>query len=289
MKKINFRNVADYFLIYFGTIIMALGLIGFLLPNKITTGGIAGIATIVYYFLHIPAGITILVVNIPLLFAGLRLFGKKFGIRTFVGILFFSLNTDLLDKILQLEPMTNNITLASIYGGLLIGTGLGFVFKGRGTTGGSDIIARIMTRYTNLSLGHSFMVTDFVIISSLGIYFGDMDLILFSLISLFASTKILDAVLEGMGQIKAVYIVSDKWEKIGDRINKELDRGVTVFISMGMYTRKERKTIFCVVTRRQVEFIRRLAKQEDPKAFVILFDAFHLMGEGFKERTVLFD
>ncbi len=285
--KIRKKNIIDYLMIMVGSLIMASGLMLFLVPNKVTSGGVSGISTILYHAFNWPAGVTMLALNIPLFIIGVRIFGKKFGMKTLWGIIWISLFSDLIDVILKLPPVTNDPLLATVYGGLLLGGGLGIIMKGRGTTGGSDIIARILNKYFHFSLGVSFVIIDTLIIILIGIVFKNIDLILFCLISLAISSKVVDMIIEGLTSERAITIMSEKWDIISKRIMEEVNRGVTGLDSVGMYTRKEKKTLYCVVATRQIEHIRRIVKREDPFAFVTITNVSIMQGDGFRERTTL--
>jgi uncharacterized membrane-anchored protein YitT (DUF2179 family) len=285
--KIRKKNIFDYLMIMAGSLIMAASLMLFLVPNKVSAGGVSGISTILYHMFNWPAGVTMLAMNIPLFILGVRIFGKKFGMKTLWGIIWISLFSDLIDVVLKLPPVTEDPILATVYGGLLLGGGLGIIIKGRGTTGGSDIIARILNKYFHFSLGMSFMIIDTIIIITMGIVFKNIDLILFCLISLAISSKVVDMIVEGLTSERAITIISDKWEVISRRIMDEVNRGVTGLDSVGMYTEKQKKTLYCVVATRQIEHIRRIVKREDPFAFVTIANVSIMQGDGFRERTTL--
>ena len=285
--KIRKNNLFDYVMIMVGSLIMAIGLMLFLVPNKVSAGGVSGISTILYHMFNWPAGITMLALNIPLFLIGIKVFGRKFGMKTFWGIIWISLFSDLIDVILKLPPLTTDPILATIYGGLLLGGGLGIIMKGRGTTGGSDIIARILNKYFHLSLGISFMIIDTVIIIAMGIIFKNVELILFCLITLAISSKVVDMFIEGLTSERAITIMSKNWEVIANQIMDEVNRGVTGLDSVGMHTNSEKKTLYCVVATRQIEHIRRIVKREDPFAFVTITNVSIMQGEGFRERTTL--
>ncbi|MEA1986132.1 MAG: YitT family protein [Candidatus Marinimicrobia bacterium] len=284
-----FNKYLDFVLIFIGSLLLSIALMVFLIPNKINTGGVSGIATIFYHLFNFPAGVTMLVLNIPLFIIGIKIFGKKFGIKTIWGIIWVSIFCDLIDKVLQIEPITDSRFLATIYGGLLLGAGLGIIFRGRGTTGGSDIVARIINKYFNLSLGWSFMMVDTLVIIAGGLVFADVDLILFCLIALGIVSKVTDTIIEGVVSEKGLFIISKKWENISKRIIVELKRGVTGFNSVGLYTNKAKKTLYCVVSRRQIETVRRIVKEEDQKAFITVQNISIMQGEGFRSQTSVLD
>ncbi|MCF7832801.1 MAG: YitT family protein [Candidatus Marinimicrobia bacterium] len=285
--KIRKKNLLDYGMIVIGSLIMAIGLMLFLVPNKVSAGGVSGISTILYHLLNWPVGITMLALNIPLFLIGIKVFGRKFGMKTLWGIIWISLFSDLIGVVLKLPALTTDPILATVYGGLLLGAGLGIIMKGRGTTGGSDIIARIFNKYFHISLGMSFMIIDTVVIISMGLLFKNVELILFCLISLAISSKVVDMFIEGLTSERAITIMSKKWEIISKRIMDEVNRGVTGLDSVGMYTNTEKKTLYCVVATRQIEHIRRIVKREDPFAFVTITNVSIMQGEGFRERTTL--
>ncbi len=286
-EKIKRKNIMDYLTIVFGSLIMASGLMFFLIPNKISGGGVSGISTIFYHIFGWKAGISMLAMNVPLFLIGVRIFGKKFGVKTLWGILWVSIFTDLIDIVVKVPSATHEPILAAIYGGLLMGIGLGIIMKGRGTTGGSDIVARILNKYLHISLGNSFILIDTVIIISIGIVFKDMDLILLCLITLVISSKIVDVIVEGNPSEKAITIITMKGEQIADRIINEVKRGITANISRGLYTNREKLTLYCVVSTRQIEHVRRIVKQEDPSAFVTVTNVAIMQGEGFRAQTTL--
>ena len=285
--KNKLKNLFDYIMIILGSLIMASALMFFLIPNKVSAGGVSGISTILYHLFNWPAGVTMLAMNIPLFIIGVRVFGKKFGLKTLWGIIWISVFTDLIDVILDLPSATHDPMLATLYGGLLLGVGLGIIMKGRGTTGGSDIIARILNKYLHISLGNSFIVVDTIIIITMGIIFRNVDLILFCLISLVISSKIVDIIIEGVTSEKAITIISMEWKNISERIMNEVKRGVTASDSCGLYTNRQKKTLYCVVATRQIEQIRRIIKQEDPSAFVTVGNVSIIQGEGFRAQTTL--
>jgi uncharacterized membrane-anchored protein YitT (DUF2179 family) len=281
------KNIQDYIMILVGSLMLASAFMLFLIPNKINAGGVSGIATILYHTLNVPAGLTMLVTNIPLFFLGIYFFGKKFGLKTATGIVASSLFSDLIDKGLGFGALTDNKILATVYGGLLMGVGLGIIFRGRGTTGGSDIVARIINKFTHISLGWAFMIIDTGIIIVTGIVFQDVELVLFCMITLAVSSKVVDIMVEGLMSEKAIMIMSDSWQDIAQRIMQEVHRGVTGLDSTGLFTDKERKTLYTVVATRQVEEIRRIVRQVDPQSFMIVSNVAILQGEGFRTRTIL--
>jgi uncharacterized membrane-anchored protein YitT (DUF2179 family) len=304
--KISFQkkleNVKDYIGIILGCIIFAISYSWFLIPFKVAPGGVGGIATILYHLFGFPAGISMILINIPLFILGWVMIGKQFGIKSFVGMVIGSLLIDIFDPHLlynnisffkslvytQYWAFTDNILLASLAGSVLLGLGLGIIFKFRGSTGGTDIPVAILKQYTGLSIGMGYWVIETLIIFSIGLVFKDLNLIIWGYLNLFITTQIVDLTAEGLPYVKGAYIVTSNDNTIRNRIISELDRGITVFIAEGGYTGKQQKVLFVAVSRRQVAQLRRIVKEEDSKAFMVLFDINDVMGDGFKTRTLDF-
>lgn len=293
--------VKDYTMITIGALIMALAMIWFLDPYKISAGGISGISIVLRRVVGVPLGITMLVLNIPLFILGIKLLGKRFGIRTLYGFVLFSVAVDLLDAViygmilnthayLLSDPSGVNVLkdldplLAAIFGGVMLGLGLGLVFRAQGSTGGSDIIAQIAVKYRIMTAGQAFMLFDFLVITIASIFFGNVGYALIGFVALFVSSKTVDVVVEGMGNTKGLYIVSDRWEDINMRILGEIDRGVTILHGKGGYTMKDKEVLFCVVTRRSIYRVRQIVIEEDPDAFMVIADLHEVYGFGFKPQ-----
>lgn len=295
------RVVWEYILITIGVAIMSLGMVWFLDPYRISAGGVSGIAIVLRRLIGIPLGITMLILNVPLFFIGIKALGRRFGIRTFYGFSMFSVMVDLIERVLYgmvlnrpsyllSDPSSVDVLkdldplLASIFGGLLLGLGLGLVFRAQGSTGGSDIIAQIAVRYRISTAGQAFMAFDFVVICSSALFFGNVSYALIGFLALFVSSKTVDVVVEGIGNTKGLYIVSDRWKVISDRIMKEIDRGATILHGQGAYTGKDKEVIFCVVTRRNIYRVRQIVAEEDQRAFMVISDLHEVYGMGFKPQ-----
>lgn len=276
--------VYEYIGLAAGSAIMSLGLVLFLIPGKIAPGGVSGIGIVLYHLFNLPVGVVMLLFNIPLFILGLKILGKQFGARTFFAFLTVSVTTDFFDKGLQLGAATENLLLTSIFGGILLGIGLGIVFRFKGTTGGSDIIGQIIHKYTNLTVGTSILIVDFFIISFAGFAFRDINLALYGFISLYFSSKVLDVLLDGFDYARSFYIISDKQTEIIEAITKEMGRGGTEILGNGFYTRQERNILFTVVTRKEVATLRQIVRQIDPSSFVIIANVHEVLGEGFRPR-----
>lgn len=274
----------DIILILIGSVLMGLAYNLFLIPHRIVPGGVGGLSIILNYLLQTPVGLVVIIFNIPLFILGIKALGKIYGLKSFLGIILSSLSIDFFTYIIPLPSVTNNQILAAVYGGILLGAGLGIVFRGKGSTGGTDIVGQVMNRYTNLSIGMGILITDFVIISLAGFVFGKIELALYGYLTLFLSSKVIDLILEGWSFTRAVYIISDKANEISEKIFDKLGRGVTRLYAKGEYTDVERDVLLCVLTKRQIPTIRSLVKEIDPNAFVIISDVYEVLGKGFRPR-----
>lgn len=274
------KKVLEYLVIIIGSIILALGLSLFLIPNRIAPGGITGLATILYHLLSFPPGLVILLANLPLLLISIYIMGMMLGLRTLVGVLVTSLAVDYFN--LFLPVITKDPLLAAIYGGLLMGLGLGLVFRARGSTGGTDLIAQILHHFLGLSFGQGFILADFFIVLLAGFVFN-AELALYAFVSIIISSKVVDLVQEGFDMSKGVLIISPKTLEIREAILGELERGVTIIKGQGGYTGEERDLLLCVIPRALVTRLKHLILKVDPHAFVIFSDVKEVLGEGFKD------
>ena len=275
------KIIWDFFMITLGAAFMALSYDLFLVPHKIVAGGAAGLALIFHYLFKLPVGTMIFVINIPLLVWGLREFGKKFGFRTIYAVFMTSVLTDFFQATWHLKAATQNTILASIYGAVLLGVGLGLAFRHQATTGGSDIVAQILAKHTNATPGMGIMIVDFFIIALAGITFRQVDLALLGFTTLYISGRILDVILEGPSYNKAAYIISDNYELIRGEVVLGMDRGGTMWVGKGFYKGTERTILFCVVSRKELAQLREIVKALDPKAFMVVTDAKEVLGHGF--------
>ena len=269
----------DYLYVVIGAAIIAIGFNVFLLPNKVASGGVSGISTILKDVFGWEPGIVQYAFNIPLFFAGLVLLGAKFGIKSLVG-------TVTLPAVVLLtsnwEAWTDNALLGALFGGITVGLGLGIVFRGGASTGGTDLAAQIITKYTGLSLGKSVLIIDGLIVLSAAVVF-DIEQALYALIGLFVTTKTIDIVQLGFSQSKMFYIITNKQDEIRDAIYKEINRGVTKLPAFGGYTNKEKPILMVVAYQTEFTKLKHIVKVIDPAAFVIISDAYEVLGEGFKK------
>ncbi len=272
--------IVDLFLLIIGCSITAAGLLIFLIPNKIAAGGASGLATIIYHIWELPVGAVILLINIPLFSIGLFLWGWQMGWRTLFATLFLSVSLDLMAPFM--EPVTSDPLLASLYGGIVCGLGMGLVFKARGTTGGTDLAARLFNHFSGMSIGQGLILVDGLIVLAAGIVFSP-ELALYAAISIFALGKSIDLVQEGIGFAKAALIVTDRKKEVQDQIIEKLGRGVTGIRATGGYTGREKDMLICVISRTEISKLKKIVSLIDPRAFVIITAANEVLGEGFKE------
>ncbi|RKD30080.1 YitT family protein [Thermohalobacter berrensis] len=275
-----YNYVIEYVGISLGTAIMAISLKMFLDPNTIAPGGVTGLAIVIKKLTGIPIDITNLVVNIPLFIAGIIILGKAFGAKTLYGTLALSFFI----RMFPAANLTNDLLLAAVFGGVLMGLGLGLVFKFGGTTGGTDLAGAILNKFfPNFSTATLMMVIDLFVVTIAGVVDKKIETSLYSVIALYIIVKVIDIILEGIGYAKAFFIISNTPDKIGETIISALGRGVTVLKGMGMYTGQSRDVLLCVVNRSQIVKLKEIVHQIDSNAFVMVADIHEVLGEGFKE------
>ncbi len=273
----------SYSLILVGTFLVATGYVYFITPYKIVPGGIYGISIVLHHLFGTPVGLTALLFNIPLTIIGTRVLGPRFGTKTVVGFVLTSVFVDLLSFFSKFEPLVeSDPLLSSVFGGALVGAGVGLIFKSKATSGGSDVIAMIIARYTRLPLGQLMMAVDSVIVLVGFAVFGDWRIPLYSWITIFVMGKTIDAVLSGVNYEKTIFIVSEKHQEIRDKIINDLNRGGTFLQGEGMFNGQEKKVIFTVVNRRELAMLEEFINKIDPKAFLTIMDAHEILGQGFK-------
>ncbi len=275
------KVIYDFAMITLGAVLMALAYDLFLVPHRIAPGGAAGLSTILHHLFKLPVGTVIFAINIPLFIWGIAEFGKRFGLRTIYAVFAASFFTDFLQTSFKLAAATDNAILATVYGAVLLGVGLGLAFRHQATTGGSDIVAQIIAKYTNATPGMGIMAVDFVIIALAGITFKKVDLALYGFMALYISSRILDFILEGWSYNRAAFIISDRWREIRAEVVEGMGRGGTVWTGRGFYQGAERSVIFCVVSRRELSVLREKVKMLDPRAFMVVTDAREVLGLGF--------
>jgi len=263
-----------------GALIMAAGVSLFLLPNQLSSGGIAGVATIFYYLLNIPMGTVIIAINIPLFLFSMYKVGKMFFLKSTLGTVAMSVFIDLLDKI---EPLTNDRFLACIYGGILLGLGTTLLLKAESSTGGSDLISYIAKKYKpTVRSGNIIVIIDIIIIALNVIFFKEIEIGLYSAIAIYIMGKIIDIFFEGINFTKLMIIVSNKSEEIAKQIDQKVARGSTGLYGKGMYTNENKLILMCAAYRKDVARIKIIAKEIDPKSFIVITNSREVVGQGFK-------
>lgn len=277
------RTVLEYIGVAIGSFITALGLVAFLIPYKIAAGGVSGLATVVHYLVGWPVGATMLLFNIPLFLVSMKSLGIKVGAKSLLGTFVLSFSVDLLTPFIHV--WTTNPLLATLYGGIFSGLGLGIVFRSKGTTGGTDLAAALIHKYFRTSLGMSLLAIDGMVIILAGIAFKSIEAALYALITVFVTGKVIDVVQEGISYTKAAYIISDQNQQIAKKIIADLNRGVTSLKGKGIYTDEDKEVLLCVVSQREVTELKELVYNADPRAFVIVSNVHEVLGEGFKEPT----
>jgi len=249
----------------------------FLTPNNIAPGGLTGVAIVLNYLLGLPVGLLSLLLNIPLFLIGYRSMGKLFAFRSLVATVLFSLMIDLL----PFHPMTMEPILGTVFGGVLLGIGLGLILRGGATTGGTDMIARMIhRRFPFITTGAFLFIFDFIVVVCAGFLIGATQA-LYATINIFLTSKLIDTVMVGFGSNKACLIISDAREKIKQRIMTEMSRGVTELMARGGYTGAERPTLLCVISQQEIMLLKNIVREEDEKAFMIIMEAHEAIGDGF--------
>lgn len=283
MKSIAY-NVKWTLMIALGCAIFALGFDLFLEPNGLNAGGISGIAMIVLELIPVgTVGMATAMMNFPLFFFGGKRIGKQFFVGSILGTVFFSIFIDLFARIPvpQTEPL-----LAAIYGGVICGAGLGIVFISNASTGGSDIVVRLLKmKHRNMPIGQISLAFDVGVCAATGIVFGDISNMLYSLIAVFATSRLIDAVVYRFDFSRVAYIISKEHKRIADSINYDLQRGVTYLYGQGYYSGDDTKVILTAVKQGQLADLKDIVVRIDPKAFIIVQDAHQVLGDGFAKHS----
>jgi uncharacterized membrane-anchored protein YitT (DUF2179 family) len=282
----------NYTLIILGAFILAAGFVFFISPYKIVPGGVYGIAIVVHHMTRgmiswapdgFPIGLMGLILNIPLTIIGIKILGPRFGVKTIVGFVLSSVFMDGITYFRGEAPLVaGDALLSSIFGGVMVGIGLGLIFKSKATSGGSDIVAMIIAKYTRMPLGQLMIYVDSVIVLLGLVVFADWKIPLYSWIVIFITGKVIDLVLQGISYDKTLFIISEKFEEIRERIIVDLNRGGTYIPGKGMYNGSDKTIIFTVVNRREMSILVEFIHTIDPHAFVTVLEANEILGEGFK-------
>ncbi len=284
MKKyrLKWEEYTDFLIIFGGVFLQALGMRLFLIPAHLASGGVAGFAQIINYFTKFPIGVMVIIGNTPLFILGWRyLGGFRFALRTIFAVIVFSLLVDGLAWILPSNGLTSDLTLNALYGGVICGIGYGLVYRGKGTSGGSDILGRILNHWRGISISQSYLLTDAGIMLLAGLSFS-WENALYAIISLYISGLAAEATLEGSNVVRTVMIITGKPEQIRLRILNDLERGVTIMPAVGGYSGTVTSVLYCVLSRSEISQIKAIVREIDPNAFMVIGQAHEALGEGFK-------
>lgn len=274
----RYQAFREYVGVLLGTAVIAAAFNLFLIPNRIAAGGLSGLGVILFFLARIPVGLTIFLLNLPLFVLGARFFSFRFVARGLFGAITLSILVELLSS---LPTATNDLLLASIFGGIMMGVGVALIFRARGSTGGTVLAAQLLTKLFGFSIGQSLLGADFLVVALAAVVFN-LELAMYALISLFVTSRVIDLVQEGIRSSKAALIISQKSDQIAQKILYELKRGATIFVGKGAYTRSQRDMVLTVVTQSEVPRLKAMVHEVDDKAFVIVGNAHEVLGEGFK-------
>ncbi|HNT54364.1 MAG TPA: YitT family protein [Anaerolineaceae bacterium] len=281
-EKLSWRTVQDYALILLGALVQALAMRLFLIPAQLVSGGISGAAQIINYFSDWPIGLMVFLGNVPMFILGWRyLGGARFALRTALSVTAFSLFTDLLVLFIPAGGVTDDLVLDCLYGGLLLGVGLGIVYRGRGTSGGSDILGRILNHRLGISISQAYLITDTIVVLAGGFAF-DWEKALYGMVVIYVSGLAAEMISEGSAIFRTAIIITAQPREVSRRIMESLERGVTLLSGTGAYTGTEREVLYCVITRSEVNQLKELVREVDASAFIVIGQAHEVLGEGFR-------
>ena len=284
MLKKNWPSIRDFGLITLGALLEALALRLFLVPADLVSGGVSGIAQIINFYTGWPIGVMVFLGNIPLFAIGWRfLGGRRFALRTAYAVVAYSLLVDLLPRLPFFPPngLTDDLVINALYGAVISGVGYGLVYRGYGTSGGSDILARILNHWRGIPMTQSYLMVDSAVILAAGFVFGWKQA-LYALVALYVSGLVVDTTMEGSGTVRSVMIITSQPESVSQKIMEDMERGVTVLEGTGAYTGQGRPVLYCVVTRSEVQQLKSIVSEADPKAFMVIGVAHEALGEGFQ-------
>jgi uncharacterized membrane-anchored protein YitT (DUF2179 family) len=279
--QFSWTGLVDYLLIFSGAFLQALAIRLFLVPASLVSGGVSGLAQIINSYTGWPIGLMIFIGNIPLFILGWRfLGGSRFALRTAFAIVVVSFFTDFLALFLPVEGITTDMVLNSLYGAVISGIGYGLVYRGRGTSGGTDILARILNHWRGVSISLSYLMTDALVILLAGLTFGWTNA-LYALVVLYVSGLAAEAITEGSRVARTALIVTTQPEAVTRRILHDMERGATILPGKGAYTGEDRAVLYVVISRSEVPQMKSLVHEEDPEAFMVIGQAYEALGEGF--------
>lgn len=286
-RQVMFREMKDYLMIALGMILYGIGWTVFLLPNDITTGGVPGIASIVFWATGFPVQYTYFLINAVLLMLALKILGFKFSIKTIFAVFTLTFFLSLIQELTAgMHLLQDQPFMACVLGASFCGSGIGIAFSSNGSTGGTDIIAAIINKYRDITLGRVMMICDMIIITSSYFVLKDWEKVVYGFVTLYVCSFVLDQIVNSARQSVQFFIFSKEYEKIADRITKETHRGVTVLDGIGWYSKHNVKVLVVLAYKRQSIDIFRLVKDIDPNAFISQSSVIGVYGEGFDRLKV---
>ncbi|HMM11937.1 MAG TPA: YitT family protein [Bacteroidales bacterium] len=289
-KFLSWPWLKAYALIVSGAFIIAAGYVLFITPHRIVPGGIYGISIMLHHTFGTPVGLMAIFFNVPLTIMGLKVLGPRFGAKTFTGFIFTSGFIDGLNWLTEGKPMVeDDVLLSSLYGGAVIGLGVGMLFKAKATCGGTDVMAMMLGKWTGMPLGRLMMMVDGVIVVLGAVVFQDWAIPLYSLVAIFMMGQVIDLVMQGLRYDKLVLLISDNQPEIASFIIGELQRGATMISANGMFSGADRPIIYVVLNRREVAMLQEFVARSDPKAFLTVIEADEILGEGFRPLRAKFE
>lgn len=274
------EEIQNIILIILGSLALALGVTLFLVPNSIATGGTPGMAILLHALTGLPVGSLMLLVNLALLAAGVKFLGKAFALRSVLAIVLSSFFIDLMAEILKVSALSNNALLATLYGGIAVGVGVGLILRGQASAGGTSIIARMISARSRFRSGQVILFFDAFIIAAAGIVFDDIERALWSFISIYVTAKCIDTILTGTLSEKVVHIVSNKADLLSRKIVDELGQQGTILSGTGLSPDEQKTIIFVTLEMRRIALLRDIIRTNDPDAFMVVMDAAELLGRG---------
>ena len=281
LHRPSWRSAQDYSLVLLGSLFQALAMRLFLIPAHLVSGGVSGAAQIINYYTGWPIGLMVLIGNIPVFFLGWRyLGGSRFALRTAAAIISFSFLTDWLVYYVPAQGITQDVVLNTLYGGILSGIGLGLVYRGQGTSGGSDVLGRILNHRLGISISQAYLITDTLVVLAGGLAFS-WELALYGLVVIYVSGLAAEAVSEGSGIFRSVMIITSQPGAVTTQVLTIMERGLTILAGTGGYTGEARPVLYCVITRSEVNQLKSLVREIDPQAFMVIGAVHEALGEGF--------
>jgi uncharacterized membrane-anchored protein YitT (DUF2179 family) len=284
LRSVEFSrdSLADYTYVLLGALVQAFAMRLFLIPAQLVSGGISGASQLINFYTGWPIGLMVFLGNVPLFLLGWQhLGGPRFALRTALAVTGFSFFTDMLGVFLPPEGIVHDLFLNCLYGAVVLGVGLGLVYRGKGTSGGSDILGRILNEKIGISISMAYLITDSIVILASGLVFA-WENALYALAVTYVSGLVAEMVLEGTSVFRTALIITSRPEEVARKIMTDLERGVTILNATGAYTHAERPVLYCVVTRPEVSRIKAIVKEVDPRAFMVIGQAHEALGEGFR-------